>query len=93
MDWLDSLSTNPLGPRPPGGKPWFVDPENSKRRLDVCKECPKYIKLSTQCKICLCFMPLKTKLNMSECPMGKWKEVDKEYPNTVNPKMNKFNQD
>ena len=89
---MDEQYTNPLGP-PPERRHWFVEKENAERRYEVCKECPKFVKLSTQCKICLCFMPIKTKLNMTECPMGKWKDIDKDYPKTVNPKMNKFNQD
>ena len=89
---MDEQYNNPLGP-PVERRHWFVEKENANRRMEVCKECPKFVKISTQCKICLCFMPIKTKLNMTECPMGKWKEIDKEYPHTVNPKMNQFNQD
>ena len=89
---MDEQYTNPLGP-PPERRHWFVEKENAERRYEVCKECPKFVKLSTQCKICLCFMPIKTKLNMTECPIGKWKDIDKDYPKTVNPKMNHFNQD
>ena len=89
---MDEQYTNPLGP-PPERRHWFVEKENAERRYEVCKECPKFVKLSTQCKICLCFMPIKSKLNMTECPMGKWKDIDKDYPKTVNPKLNHFNQD
>ena len=64
---------------------WFVEKENAEERLAICKECPKLIKLSTQCKICLCFMPIKSRLNMSKCPIGKWEEVDSKYPDTIQP--------
>ena len=64
---------------------WFVDKENAERRLEVCKECPKLIKLSNQCKVCLCFMPIKTRLNLTSCPLGKWEEIDSEYKETIQP--------
>lgn len=40
--------------------------------LDVCKECPFYMKGIHVCKQCGCFMPAKTRLAHSECPIGKW---------------------
>jgi hypothetical protein len=50
----------------------FVDEEESKRRLSICKACPELIKLTTQCKKCGCFMTAKTKLEKAVCPIGKW---------------------
>lgn len=61
-------------------RPWDVlDPntewtkkEISDSRFDICSKCPELIKLSKQCKQCGCFMPLKVKMKLSECPIGKW---------------------
>jgi hypothetical protein len=40
--------------------------------MAICEQCPHYNKKTTQCGICGCFMPLKTKLPHAECPLGKW---------------------
>jgi hypothetical protein len=61
-------------------RPWhMLDPNQyseddnlSKERLEVCNECPELIKTTKQCKKCLCFMDLKTKLTNATCPLGKW---------------------
>ena len=37
-------------------------------RYDICKKCPKFNKFWKTCKLCGCFMPLKTKLRWVECP-------------------------
>ena len=65
-----------LGPT----RPWdALDPntewakkETSDLRFNICLECPELIKLSKQCKQCGCFMPLKVKMKLSECPIKKW---------------------
>lgn len=49
-----------------------VELEVSQKRLDICKECPRFIKTTTQCKECGCIMRLKTKLPNASCPLGKW---------------------
>lgn len=41
-------------------------------RLEICKGCEFYRKLSNQCKKCGCFMKLKTTLEHAKCPIGKW---------------------
>lgn len=41
-------------------------------RLDICRACPELIKITEQCKQCGCFMSIKTKLEISKCPIGKW---------------------
>lgn len=46
--------------------------ELKKERLDICLSCPELISLTKQCKQCGCFMELKTGLELSKCPMGKW---------------------
>lgn len=53
--------------------------EESEVRLDICKSCEHYISLTTQCKKCGCVMKLKTALPFSECPIGKWGKVVREY--------------
>ena len=61
-------------------RPWhLLDPEaklsnQSKidERMDICRACPEFIKLTTQCKQCGCIMKAKTTLINAECPLKKW---------------------
>ena len=61
-------------------KPWDLLNPNSPRspeelaayRLEICKTCPFYRKLSNTCRKCGCFMTLKTTLKNAKCPEGKW---------------------
>ena len=50
----------------------YVSEEEAKRRFEICKSCPELIKLTSQCKKCGCFMAVKTKLQLAECPLLKW---------------------
>lgn len=61
-------------------KPWdLLDPrvprateELAAYRYNICKSCPELFQLTKQCRRCGCFMALKTKLQPSTCPLGKW---------------------
>jgi hypothetical protein len=50
-----------------------VSEEEAEARLNVCKACPEFIPMTTQCKKCGCIMALKTKLDNATCPLDKWK--------------------
>ena len=41
-------------------------------RLEICRGCEHFSKLSLRCKKCGCFMKLKTQLEKAYCPIGKW---------------------
>lgn len=41
-------------------------------RLTICKECPFFLKPTKQCKKCGCFLPAKTAIPDSTCPINKW---------------------
>lgn len=49
-----------------------TDDITAQNRLNICQECPEFIKLTKQCKQCGCFMTAKTKLENAKCPLGKW---------------------
>jgi hypothetical protein len=51
----------------------IVKAEVSQQRYNICKSCSEFRKITRTCKVCNCFMVLKTKLISSECPLGKWK--------------------
>ena len=54
-----------------GKLPAFSNDELARERLKVCAECPHFT-LTRQCRLCYCFMDLKTKLLEAQCPAGKW---------------------
>jgi len=45
-------------------------------RLAECRDCEHFIKATSQCKKCGCFMKVKARLATASCPIGKW---EKEY--------------
>lgn len=61
-------------------KPWDLLNPNAPRspeelaqyRLEICKGCEHFRKLSLTCRKCGCFMKLKTTLENAKCPIGKW---------------------
>lgn len=60
-------------------RPWdlldkdnYTDSKTAEDRLLLCKGCPEFIKLTTQCKKCGCIMSAKTKLKAADCPLGYW---------------------
>ena len=46
------------------------------KRFSMCQDCEHFIKPTSQCKKCGCFMKVKTKVATARCPIGKW---DNEY--------------
>jgi hypothetical protein len=61
-------------------KPWDILNPNTElsseslqeERYSICKACPEFIGLTTQCRKCGCFMKLKTKISLASCPLEKW---------------------
>ena len=61
-------------------RPWDVINPNAPKateevannRIAICRECPEFIKATSQCKQCGCFMKMKVKLKDATCPLGKW---------------------
>lgn len=41
------------------------------KRLDICKQCDNLGKMDF-CKICHCYMPVKTYIPNQSCPIKKW---------------------
>ena len=65
-------------------RPWhaleeenYIDKKISEERYSTCLSCPELISLTKQCRMCGCFMPIKTKIYNASCPLGKWGEVEK----------------
>ena len=43
-----------------------------RKRISICEECEHYFRPTMQCKICKCFMFMKSKVINTTCPTGKW---------------------
>ena len=64
---------------------FFVADNVYEDRMAICKECPHYFKLTGQCKKCLCFMKIKTRLATMACPIKKWNKTRDVEPLKVIP--------
>lgn len=51
---------------------FLASKELADSRYETCLGCDRFINLTKQCKECGCFMVVKTKLQHSVCPIGKW---------------------
>ena len=54
------------------GRPIFCESTVTNSRLQLCNSCPHFVKSTSQCKKCGCFMSAKTRLKSATCPIGKW---------------------
>ena len=60
---------------------FFTSQEIYEDRINICKSCVYYFKLTGQCKRCLCFMKIKARLAPMSCPQKYWdKTTDIETP-------------
>lgn len=49
-----------------------VDVKTLQTRRDICFRCPKND--AGWCKVCTCYIPLKTEFSTEECPLGHWRK-------------------
>ena len=54
---------------------FFVPNNVYEDRMAICKECVYYSKPLGQCKRCLCFMKIKARIGMQECPQKYWSKT------------------
>lgn len=52
-----------------------VSDDVRQERFDICKSCDK-LTSAEFCKICHCYMPAKTWIPSSNCPIKKWIAVE-----------------
>ncbi|WP_353744838.1 DUF6171 family protein [Hydrotalea sp. AMD] len=50
----------------------FVSKQEANSRFEICKKCEVRNPKLNICTICGCFLPAKTKLKKSTCPMNQW---------------------
>lgn len=53
---------------------WSKKPPDTviESRYNICKSCENFIKQTTTCTKCGCFMIAKVRLSGASCPIGKW---------------------
>lgn len=51
---------------------YLLPEEKSSARMEICKKCDNFIKMTHMCGKCMCFMPMKVKLAPASCPDNKW---------------------
>jgi len=59
---------------------FFVKDEVYQERMEICRGCVFYKKLLGNCSVCKCFMKIKSRISVMECPKkywGKTKEVER----------------
>lgn len=54
------------------GKLRFVSRQKAAERRAICDQCEVQNKATKVCTACGCFLPLKTKVRDSSCPMELW---------------------
>jgi len=54
------------------GKLEFTSKKVVKERMDICKSCEIRNSTLNVCTICGCWLPAKTKLKKSSCPIELW---------------------
>lgn len=55
----------------------FVSEAVQKERMSICKECPHYQEMLSQCGICGCFLEAKTRLVGFHCALDRIGEEPK----------------
>jgi len=62
---------------------FFVTDEVYNDRIKICKGCNYYFKPTGSCKICLCFMSIKARISLMECPQKYWLKTKELQTNDI----------
>ena len=65
---------------------FFVSNKIYNERISICKSCEHYFKPTGSCKICKCFMKIKTRISIMECPEKFWLKTESALPKKDLPK-------
>ena len=50
----------------------YVSSETQQERYFICKQCEHFRATTKQCRLCGCFMHIKTTMTHATCPANKW---------------------
>jgi len=63
---------------------FFVKDEVYQERMEICRSCVYYKKLLGNCSVCKCFMKVKARIGVMECPQKYWsKTTEVERPDDI----------
>lgn len=48
-------------------------------RLQICKSCEKFDEEQNRCFECGCYLPVKAKFILDDCPLNKWTFEEKDW--------------
>lgn len=54
-----------------------VHPDVQLERISICRSCEKFYKVTAQCRLCGCFMNVKSWMPDQRCPVNKWVQAEK----------------
>ena len=54
---------------------FFVPNQIYEDRMAICKECVYYFRPTGNCKICMCFMKIKSRIATQSCPKNYWQKT------------------
>lgn len=57
---------------PSARPPLLASSATAEQRIAVCKQCPNFVRLTKQCSICNCLMPIKVRFERAQCPDKRW---------------------
>lgn len=75
MNFLDKMKNKVTAIIDDRGGAWTSPDEKSSTvdaRLAECRSCENFIKITSTCTQCGCFMKFKTQIKNAKCPIGKW---------------------
>ena len=55
-----------------------VSDEIREERFNICKSCEEFHKTTEFCRVCGCYMPAKTWIASTSCPIKKWVKIEKQ---------------
>lgn len=72
-------------------KSLMVSEKTYKDRLEVCQSCSKFDKEQNRCFECGCYLPVKAKFILDDCPLNKWAMEENEWESNFKDILNDMN--
>ena len=68
----------------------ITDKDTARKRYQICEGCEEFRRSTQQCKLCNCFMRIKTRFSFSNCPLGKWETAETLHEDNPNAATDEF---
>lgn len=72
--WLETLTEKFADDQYRGSFVNYILPDTNESisKMNICLNCENFNPKNKTCKICGCYLPIKTKISFFECPKNKW---------------------